>query len=95
MYIIRFTNNCCNKFLSKSEDPEDALEPLVTRRILMNNKKIRIAMLECDLSQWELAKLLGISESQMSRKLRDELPEDEQEKIVSLIEEGGESNDDE
>ena len=59
----------------------------------MNNKIIRIAMLEHGLSQWELAVILGISESQMSRKLRVELPEDEQKRIVSLIERGGDYGD--
>lgn len=53
----------------------------------MNNKKIRIKMLELDMKQWELARLLGIGESSVSRKLRDELPEEEQDRICTLIDE--------
>lgn len=51
----------------------------------MTNKKIRIAMIEHNLKQWELADLLGIDESVFCRKMRKELPEDEQNRIVSLI----------
>lgn len=49
------------------------------------NKRIRIAMAESGIKQWELARLLGMSESVLSRRLRDELPEDEQDRIVELI----------
>lgn len=52
----------------------------------MNNTKIRIKMLETGMKQWEVARLLGMSESVLSRRLRDELPEDEQDRIVALIE---------
>lgn len=52
----------------------------------MNNAKIRIKMLETGMKQWEVARLLGMSESVLSRRLRDELPEDEQDRIVALIE---------
>jgi len=55
----------------------------------MNNKKIRIAMMESGIRQWELAKLLGISESTLTRKLREELPDEEQDKIVEIINERG------
>ena len=53
----------------------------------MTNKIIRIAMIEHNLKQWELAELLGIDETVLCRKLRKELPEAEQHKIVSIIEE--------
>ena len=53
----------------------------------MNNAKIRIKMIETGMKQWEVARLLGMSESVLSRRLRDELPEDEQDRIVALIEE--------
>ena len=53
----------------------------------MNNTKIRIKMIETGMKQWEVARLLGMSESVLSRRLRDELPEDEQDRIVALIEE--------
>lgn len=53
----------------------------------MNNIRIRIAMMEHNLKQWQLAKLLSVSESTVNRLLREELPEEEQEKIVGLINE--------
>lgn len=55
----------------------------------MNNKSIRAAMFECGMRQWELAGLMGISEAHMSRKLRYELPVEEQERILALILEHG------
>lgn len=50
-------------------------------------------MLETGLKQWEIARLLGVGESVLSRKLRDELPAEEQEKICALIDQskGGDS----
>ena len=52
----------------------------------MANLIIRVKMMESNVKQWELAKLLGVSESALSRKLREELPEDEQQHIIELIE---------
>ena len=54
----------------------------------MNNIEIRMEMMKKGLKQWQVAKLLGISESVLSRKLREELPEEEKEKIVAIIKEG-------
>lgn len=51
----------------------------------MNNKRIRIAMVETNTKQWEVAKMLGMSESLLSKKLREELPKEEQDRIVDLI----------
>lgn len=51
----------------------------------MNNLLIRIEMTKHNLKQWQLADILGISEFSLSRKLRKELPELEQERIISLI----------
>lgn len=51
-----------------------------------NNKRVRIVMIEAGIKQWELARLLGISEPALSQKLRDELPEEEQNRIIDLIE---------
>ena len=51
------------------------------------NIKIRLAMLEHEVTQYGLSKLLGVSEMTVYRRLRDELPEDEQDRIVALIEE--------
>ena len=55
----------------------------------MNNKLVRLAMMEHGVPQWKLAKMLGVSENTIWRKLREELPEEEQKKLVKLIE-GGE-----
>ncbi len=50
-------------------------------------------MLEAGLRQWELARLLGVGESVLSRKLRDELDPKEQAEICALIDQakGGEN----
>ena len=62
----------------------------------LKNVKIRIALIEHDIKQCELARILGIHEQTLSRKLRDELPAAEQDKIVNLIrthtERGGENH---
>lgn len=52
----------------------------------MNNIRIRTKMFENDIKQWEVARVLGISESVLSRKLRNELSEEEQDRIVEAIE---------
>lgn len=60
----------------------------------MTNKKIRMKLLEHDLKQWELAKIMGKSEATVYRLLREELPEEEQDRICGLIEKsGGEAHD--
>ena len=60
----------------------------------MNNMKIRIKLLEHNKRLWWLAQILGTSEATLSRRLRNELPEDEQIRIVDLIEEkAGENRD--
>lgn len=51
----------------------------------MANAKIRIAMIENNVKQYELAQIMGLHEGSLSRRLRDELPEAEQEQIVKLI----------
>ena len=53
----------------------------------MNNMKIRIKLLERNKRLWWLARILGTSEATLSRRLREELPEDEQERIIQLIDE--------
>jgi len=54
---------------------------------IMNNLRIRLSMTEHNMRQWELARLLDISESVLCRRLRDELPEEEQDRIIAKIEE--------
>ena len=51
----------------------------------MNNAKIRNELSRTRLKYWELARIMGIHEGSLSRKLRDELPEEEQNRIVDLI----------
>ena len=53
----------------------------------MNNMRIRIKLLEHNKRLWWLAKILETSESTITRRLRDELPEEEQERIAQLIDE--------
>lgn len=51
------------------------------------NKRVRLKMAEYDITQYGLSKILGVSEMTVYRKLRDELPEEEQARIIRLIEE--------
>ena len=60
----------------------------------MNNMKIRIKLLEHNKRIWWLADLLGTSEATLSRRLRKELPEEEQARIIQLIEEKAGDTDD-
>ena len=53
----------------------------------MKNIKIRVKLMEHNKRLWWLARILGISESTITRRLREEMPEDEQERIIQLIEE--------
>ena len=53
----------------------------------MNNAKIRIRLIEKNIRHYELAKILNISDMTLCRRLRNELPEDEQDRIVGLIDE--------
>ena len=52
----------------------------------MKNLRIENALKETHMKKWELADLLGIHHSTLSVKLRHELPEAEQIRIVKLIE---------
>ena len=51
----------------------------------MANAKIREALKENNLRQWELADLLGIAETTLCVRLRKELPENEKKEIIALI----------
>ena len=51
----------------------------------MNNLIIRDALKEYGVKQWQLAELLGCGEYTLCRKLRRELPREEQERIVEII----------
>lgn len=52
----------------------------------MANKEIRIALVNRGIRQYALAAFLGVTETTMSRKLRNELPEEEKERILAAIE---------
>lgn len=51
----------------------------------MNNLRIRQAAAQARIKLWEIADALGITDSSLSRKLRKELPDDEQERILAII----------
>ena len=51
----------------------------------MQNKDIRRAIGAHGLKQWQVAEALGISEATFYRKMRKELPNEEKEKILTLI----------
>ena len=52
----------------------------------MNNLEIRTAIKKSRLFNYEVADGLGMSETYFSRKLRKELPEEEKQKILEVIE---------
>lgn len=51
----------------------------------MKNKAVRDAAKMYGVKLWELAEALGINDGNLSRKLRHELPEKEQEEIIDII----------
>lgn len=59
---------------------------------MKTNKDIRCAIGARGLKQWQVADALGVSEATFYRKLRKELPNDEKEKILAVIEELGKEN---
>lgn len=52
----------------------------------MANQKIREKAATLRVKLWEVADAYGLSDGNFSRKLRRELPEDEQQRILSIIE---------
>lgn len=53
----------------------------------MSNKEIREAAKYAGVYLWEIAERWGCNDGNFSRKLRRELPEDEQKKIMAIIDE--------
>ncbi|OUO37877.1 hypothetical protein [Flavonifractor sp. An306] len=51
----------------------------------MKNQEIRRAAVASSVKLWRIADALGITDSSFSRKLRKELPQEEKEKIFSII----------
>lgn len=52
----------------------------------MKNQDIRQAAKENGVKLWEVADRIGLTDGNFSRKLRKELPEEEQKRLISLIE---------
>lgn len=51
----------------------------------MHNKEIRSAAKNAGVRLWEVAAAYGINDGNFSRKLRQELPREEKEKILAII----------
>lgn len=51
------------------------------------NEKIRLEARQSGVKLWQIADRLGISDGNFSRKLRKELPDKDQEHILSIIRE--------
>ena len=51
------------------------------------NEKVRAAAKDTGVEFWRLADALGVSESTLTRMMRRELPEDEQQRLLHLIDE--------
>ena len=55
----------------------------------MTNERIRKVMKDKNLKQWQVAEIIGVSETTMVRKMRAELSKAEQDRIIKLIKESG------
>ena len=51
----------------------------------MKNVEVRSAYMLAGIKQWQLAEAMGISETHFSRKLRKELPQEEKQTILEII----------
>lgn len=51
----------------------------------MTNQKIRDAAKKHGVKLWEVGDVLGLNDGNFSRKLRHELPAEEQENIIEII----------
>ena len=54
----------------------------------MKNIEIRMAIMRAGIKNYQLAELLGITETSLSRKLRNELSLEEKEMILEVIKKG-------
>lgn len=52
----------------------------------MRNQDVRDAVKRAGVKMWEIAEELGIGDTTLCRRLRKELPQEEKEKIFSIIE---------
>ncbi len=53
----------------------------------MQNQDIRRAAAGAGVKLWQIAEALGIADCSFSRKLRRELPQEEKDRIISIIRE--------
>lgn len=51
----------------------------------MKNREIREAAIHAGVKLWEIAEALGVADTTLSRRMRRELPDDEKEKILGII----------
>ena len=51
----------------------------------MKNEDIRLAAKTAGVKLWQVAEVVGVNDGNFSRKLRHELPEDEKQKILEII----------
>jgi hypothetical protein len=51
----------------------------------MKNEDIRQAAKTAGVKLWQIAEIVGVNDGNFSRKLRHELPEDEKQKILEII----------
>ena len=58
------------------------------------NMDIRLAAAGSGVKLWQIADALGMTDGNFSRKLRKELSEEERDKILSIIQEISEQNED-
>lgn len=54
---------------------------------MKKNDRIRSAAKAAGVKLWQVAEAVGLSDGNFSRKLRHELPEEEQNRILGIIEE--------
>lgn len=52
---------------------------------MRNNERVRNELILRRVRNWELANRLGINEATLSRRLRVELPEEEQDRLIAII----------
>ena len=55
---------------------------------------IRLAAAGSGVKLWQIAEALGVTDAALSRKLRQELSEKEKEKVLSIIQEISDQNED-
>lgn len=51
----------------------------------MRNQAIRQRLAQAQVKQWQLAEAMSLSEFTLSRRLRHELPQEEQARILDII----------